>query len=179
MNINHNKKYKKLPCIVYIQTGSCPYRERCQFKHPEGLKGITNSIIRKKNYEGDTKDLFYYPQIDNDNIEEYKIMDTIDLNRLPIFEHLEYGKCIDTYKSTKLFIEEKRLSLSERDIRTSNMINSLIEFIENNKKIERGNIEKKYLKKKEVYCGICKNHKNNQIRQNTNSPKCVIDIYSI
>lgn len=173
MNINHNKKYKKLPCIVYIQTGSCPYRERCQFKHPEGLKGITNSIIRKKNYEGDTKDLFYYPQIDNDNIEEYKIMDTIDLNRLPIFEHLEYGKCIDTYKSTKLFIEEKRLNLDERDIRASNMINSLIEFIENNKRIEREYKYKKYLNKKEPYCGFCKNKINNDIRQITMSPNSV------
>ena len=36
------------------------------------------------------------------------------------------------------------------------MINSLIDFIENNKKIERGNIDKKYLKKKEVYCSFCK-----------------------
>ena len=175
--IYNNKKYKKLPCTVYIQTGSCPYRERCQFKHPEGLKGITNSIIRKKNYEDNTKDLFYYPQIENDNIEEYKIMDTIELNRLPIFEHLGYGKCIDTYKSNKLFIEEKRLTLSERDIRASNMINSLIDFIENNKKIERGNIDKKYLKKKEVYCSFCKNYKNNQIRQNTNSPNSVTFIY--
>ena len=173
MIYNHNKNYKLLPCTVYIQTGSCPYRERCQFKHPEGLKGITNSTIRKKNYEDDTKDLFYYPQIVNGNIEEYKIMDTIYLNRLPIFEHLGYGKCIDTYKSTKLFIEEKRLTLSERDIRASNMINSLIKFIKNNNKIEWGNKDKKYIKKKEVFCGFCKNHKNSYIRQNTNSPNSV------
>lgn len=177
MTNNHNKNYKLLPCIVYIQTGSCPYRERCQFKHPDGLKGITNSIIRKKNYEDNTKDLFYYPQIANGNIEEYKIMDTIDLNRLPIFVHLGYGKCIDTYKSTKLFIEEKKITLRERDIRASNMINSLINFIEDNKKIDRRNMDKKYLMKKEVYCSFFKNHKNNKIRENTNSPNSVAFIY--
>lgn len=173
---NINKNYKLLPCIVYIQTGSCPYRERCQFKHPEGLKGKTSSKIRTKNQEDYTKDLFYYPPILNSKTENYKIMDTIYLNRLPIFEHLERGKCIDTYKSTKIFIEEKRFTLSERDIRTSNMINSLIEFIENNKKLEKGYNHKKYVMVKEVYCDYCKNHKYNEIRENTNSPKCVADI---
>lgn len=173
MTYNHNKNYKILPCTVYIQTGSCPYRGRCQFKHPSGLKGKTSSKTRIKNYEDDTKDLFYYPQIIHGNIEEYKITDTIYLNRLPIFEHLGKGKHIDKYKATKLFIEEKRLSLDERDIRASNMMNSLIEFIENNKRIEREYKYKKYLNKKELYCSFCKNKINNDIRQITKSPNSV------
>lgn len=178
MIYNTKKNYKLLPCIVLIQTGSCPYRERCQFKHPEGLKGKTSSKTRLKNHEDDTKDLFYYPPIVDGKTENYKIMDTIDLNRLPIFEHLGKGKCIDIYKTPNLsFIESRRFTLSERDVRTSNMINSLIKFIDNNKKLEKGKNHKNFLKEKEVYCSFCKYKKNNYIRQNTNSPKCVTDIY--
>ena len=57
------------------------------------------------------------------------------------------------------------------------MINSLIKFIEDNKKIDRRNMDKKYLMKKEVYCSFFKNHKNNKIRENTNSPNSVAFIY--
>ena len=175
MNSENNKNYKRLPCVVYLMTGSCPFRERCQFKHPEGLKGPTCSKTRKKNIENQIKDLFYYPQIEIGNIEEYDIKPEIRLGRLQIFQHLEKGKSIETYRvhESKYIKMGEGFKLNERDARTSHMFNNLITFIKDNRNCETyNNFNKKNV---EFYCGYCTYQ--NDKRQDTNSPKCVKDIY--
>lgn len=175
MNSENNKNYKRLPCMVHLMTGSCPFRHRCQFKHPEGLKGPTISKTRKKNIENQIKDLFYYPQIEIGNIEEYDIKPEISLRRLKIFQHLEKGKSIETYRDHKSkYIEiQEGFKLNERDTRTSHMFNNLIRFIKKNREWDMYNNFKK--KNMEFYCGYCSYQ--NDKRQDTNSPKCVKDIY--
>jgi len=134
MSIKKFDSYKCLPCMVLIQTGYCPYNNQCKFIHTKGFRGSFKSNIKLRNKLDETKDIFYYPPDRSyKNKDEYSIIKKTQFTRLPVFVHLSQGKSMKNYISVdnfkKLMYDSKH---SERDLRTLNMLNGLLNFIKFN-----------------------------------------------
>jgi hypothetical protein len=142
MGLEDDKSFKRIPCFTFMQTGYCPYHNRCKFIHIDGFGGTTITNIRYKKEVDDTHDLFYYPPKDDKDMKkrDYYLMEKSNLRRLSIFEHLSEGRSINEYdKPVCNKIKKKKLQFDEKDKQTSRMLYSLLNFISSNKKDKKKN----------------------------------------
>ena len=150
MNVRKFDSYKCLPCMVLIQTGYCPYNSQCQFIHPKGFRGSVKSDTKLRNKFDDTKDIFFYPPDRSyKNKDEYCTPNKFKFRRLSVFIHLSKGKSMENYINVDVDVDVDNLKKlkfdtknSERDIRTLNMLNGLLDFIKFNSKKDNKFLQK-------------------------------------
>jgi hypothetical protein len=71
------RKYRKIECREYAETGKCRYNKNCYFKHKDRLLKVSNKIVRNPTIE--------------DPIENQKLLNIVLLNELYSKEKSEIG----------------------------------------------------------------------------------------
>ena len=71
MSIRYDDMCRQLPCKTFLQTGACPYRDRCQYLHDPRLLGVSSKAkTRRKNVISPTDivDSFFWPPMSSDRL---------------------------------------------------------------------------------------------------------------
>ena len=59
-------KFRRMMCLTFLSTGSCPFDDRCVFLHDDRFKNVafpTKSVKAVKGKAKNTKDTFYWPDM--------------------------------------------------------------------------------------------------------------------
>ena len=68
-----NDRYRSFPCFNFLISGGCPYFERCTYIHDHRLKLERQVIRTKKNHQADSRDIFFWPDVEVDATGCYNI----------------------------------------------------------------------------------------------------------